>query len=230
MNLKEFVEKYQGKYVDKYGNTSNVKSDKNYMGQCASLSRWYLNQLGDNYKADSYGNAKDYINIPNKQIIGYGKQQDGDLVVWTGGQYGHIGIWYAGKVFNQNPHHARLDNIGYLNTWGLGNPIFVRPKLKQGVLENRKPKFDIGTYITTSNMNVRVGTGTQHRIRLVKELTKDGQKNATSNNPNDNAVYKVGTVFNAINVYALADNSIWAKTPSGFICLYINGVAYAKKK
>lgn len=90
--------------------------------------------------------------------------------------------------------------------------------------------YTTGGYITLQNMNIRTGAGTTYSKKKVKELTKDGQKNATSKNPNDYAVYKKGTDFTCLKVLKNKDGSIWSKTPSGFVCLKSSeGKQYCKK-
>ena len=77
-------------------------------------------------------------------------------------------------------------------------------------------------------LKIRYGPTINSRIKKVSELTEDGQRNATSNNPNDNAVYKQGTIFTAKEI--IKDNNyLWAKSPSGYICLKDNKMEYCEK-
>ena len=94
--------------------------------------------------------------------------------------------------------------------------------------ENTKEEFTKGEYKTLDAMYVRTGPGTNYRKKLVKELTKDGQKNATSKNKNAIAIYKKGTEFTALKIVK-ANNSYWAQTPSGYVCLKLNKEVYCKK-
>lgn len=93
--------------------------------------------------------------------------------------------------------------------------------------------FGTQNYKALYNMNVRTGAGTNFPIKKVKDLSEDGKKNATSTNMEDNAVYKAGTIFTAKEIIRNEDGSIWAKSPSGYICLkqVINNqnVAYVNK-
>ena len=120
----EYINEYQGKYVGKHGELGNkVSWSAPYQGQCASLVKYYLSLYGYQYDDNSYGDAKDYTSLKNSTIVT--DPQDGDLVIWKGGKYGHIGIYYQGKVFNQNPKAASLDEISDYDA--LGQPTFVRP-------------------------------------------------------------------------------------------------------
>lgn len=85
-------------------------------------------------------------------------------------------------------------------------------------------------YVTLNDMYVRWGAGMNYGIKLVKNLTPDGKKNATSNNPNAYAVYKTGTIYTALDVIR-NENGIWARTPSGYVCMEgISGKKYAGRK
>ena len=90
-------------------------------------------------------------------------------------------------------------------------------------------EYTKGTYITLDNMKVRSGAGTDYRQKKVKELTKDGRKNATSSDLNSLAIYKKGTTFTAQKI--INKNGVWAKTPSGYVCIQgTSGKVYCKKK
>ena len=85
-------------------------------------------------------------------------------------------------------------------------------------------------YVTLDNMYVRWGAGLNYGIKLVKNLTPDGQKNALYQNPDSYAIYKKGTIYTALDVIKNA-YGIWAKTPSGYVCMEGNsGTKYATKK
>ena len=88
--------------------------------------------------------------------------------------------------------------------------------------------YNLGNYKTLYNMNVRCNPSINSDVKKVKDLTEDGKKNATSTNPNDNAIYKKGTIFTAKEI--IEDNNyIWAKSPSGYICLQDSNNIYCEK-
>jgi hypothetical protein len=79
-------------------------------------------------------------------------------------------------------------------------------------------------------MYVRWGAGLNYGIKLVKDLTVDGRRNATSNNPNSLAVYKKGTIYTALEVIK-NKYGVWARTPSGYVCMEgASTTKYARKK
>lgn len=80
-------------------------------------------------------------------------------------------------------------------------------------------EYTKGTYEVLNPRYVRTGPGTEYPIKKVKDLTADGQKNATSKKPNANAQYKKDTRFTARTIELAKSGSIWAKTPSGYVCI-----------
>ena len=84
-------------------------------------------------------------------------------------------------------------------------------------------------YITLYDMNIRINAGTNYSKKLVKDLTVDGKKHATSQNPVAFAVYKKGTIFTAWTIIEKSNGEVWARTPSGYICIKDNNTTYCKK-
>lgn len=83
---------------------------------------------------------------------------------------------------------------------------------------NASNNSDKRNYHTLYNMYVRCGAGLNYGIKLVKELTEDGKKNALDKGENNFAIYKKGTVFTALEII---ENNYgkWARTPSGYVCI-----------
>lgn len=89
--------------------------------------------------------------------------------------------------------------------------------------------YSKGNYKTLYNMYVRTGAGTNNSIKKVSQLTTDGKRNATSSDPNANAIYKVGTIFTALEIISNS-NGTWARTPSGYVCIQgASGTKYCSK-
>ena len=90
--------------------------------------------------------------------------------------------------------------------------------------------FTKGDYITLSDLNVRSGAGEIYPIKLNKDLTKDGRSKALYPNDNNYAVYKKGIVFTALDIITNS-RGVWAKTPSGYVCIQgKSGKIYCEKK
>lgn len=90
-----------------------------------------------------------------------------------------------------------------------------------------KSNYTRGNYKCLYNMKVRNGVwGTNKKVN---QLTADGRKNATSKLGWANAVYKAGTVFTAKQIINHSDGSVWAVSPSGYICIKDNKQIYCQK-
>lgn len=122
------------------------------------------------------------------------------------------------------------------NEYDLDDCYFVdNTRILNGMGGNWKITSDVKVdektcYRTLYNMNIRWGAGTQFPRKLVKDLTENGKENATSQNPNDYAVYKEGTIFTCYELIKSKDNSIWGRTPSGYICIQDNDNIYCVEK
>ncbi|NMM23587.1 MAG: hypothetical protein HHJ11_08835, partial [Phycicoccus sp.] len=117
-----------------------------YPGECVSLVSQYLLQVFS-ITTGSWGNAVDYrsggsggAHMAANGFSWHADQsfQNGDILVWSGGteNYGHIAVWYNGKIFDQNYAGRRTAGLdpffssGFLGYWrkagAVGNGAFVR--------------------------------------------------------------------------------------------------------
>lgn len=93
---------------------------------------------------------------------------------------------------------------------------------------NTSNNSDKRNYHTLYNMYVRYGAGLNYGIKLVKELTEDGKKNALDKGLNSFAIYKKGTVFTALEIIENKYGK-WARTPSGYVCIKgASGTVYSE--
>lgn len=121
----------------------------------------------------------------------------------------------------------------YVSTTCPGN--YLRSKMSYIVSEankinfERNVKYTLGYYKTKNTVNVRSGPGTNYSIKKVKDLTADGKKHATSKNSNASAVYKKNTLLKITSIISGANNSIWGKSPSGYVCLKNKNGTYCTK-
>ena len=87
-----------------------------------------------------------------------------------------------------------------------------------------------GDYKVISPRYVRTGAGTEYRIKKVAELTPDGQAHCVNKKKSANAQYAQGTPFTALRIVVAKNGSIWAETPSGYVCLTsAKGTMYCSK-
>lgn len=86
--------------------------------------------------------------------------------------------------------------------------------------EPQAPAIKDGTYTLTNVRGVYNGYGAVTGRKDVKELTADGQKHATSSNPNSQAYLKAGTKVTISETKLLSTGNLWAKIPSGYFCVW----------
>ena len=150
-----------------------------------------------------------------------------------------IGI--EGTTGNSTGNHCHYEvRNGSINGNALNiNDISGIPNDEGGIYDDgyrpheEKPKEDKKenrNYHTLYNMYVRCGAGYGYGIKLYKDLTEDGKKNALDKNDYNYAIYKKGTVFTALEVITNNDGSVWAKTPSGYVVIKgASGTVYCEK-
>ena len=219
---KQFYEDHIGKEYD---------IDNSYGPQCVDAFKLFtLEEYGFcNYNCGNGWASGLWIYRKEKPYYPYfievdkNNMQTGDWVFWNNGSKdcpdSHVAMYYEGKFFSQNQNGHRYFTLADISLDGVLGVL--RPK----IFEN---EYTLGNYRTLYNMNVRRGASINTKIKKVSELTEDGKRNATSNNPNDNAVYKKGTIFTAKEIIE-NNNSIWAKSPSGYICLKDSNQVYCEK-
>lgn len=109
-------------------------SSDRYPGECVSLVSMYLKRVY-NITTGAWGNAVNYRSgggTGGSQLAAQGfawstsstDLKDGDILVWKGGYggYGHIGIWYHGKVYDQNDkRHSPAQTANYSD----GGPLWT---------------------------------------------------------------------------------------------------------
>lgn len=125
MSLQEFIEKYNGEYLEVAGSSAQ--------NQCVDLANAYLRDVL-NHPIVEWTNATDF---PSKltdfewiQNTPDGVPQEGDIIVWQNSTYGHIAIFVEGNTtsfrsFDQNfptgsPCH--IQNHTYITAMCWGRP------------------------------------------------------------------------------------------------------------
>lgn len=118
----QFYQRLKGKYIDSVGKIgSKLSWIANYMGQCASLVRQFLVQCYG-YPDRPYGDGGDFGSIPKGKRLKTPK--DWCIIVYpkqAGLPYGHVAIFYKGKMISQNPN-----KVAIIPLWK-GNKFYVQP-------------------------------------------------------------------------------------------------------
>ena len=175
----------------------------------------FATSIWDNF--DSLGLGRFFDKVPSNQMV------DGDWAIWSYDKnnrscpYSHVAMFRkdngngTGVFLGQNQSGTRAYTQRNIYYDGLRGGM--RPKMYH-------EGYKTGVYKCLYNMKVRSGAGLQYKQVKVCDLTVDGKAHATSQSPNANAVYKAGTLFTARTIIKNdTNNSIWAKSPSGYICL-----------
>ena len=242
MTLADFIKKHLGKKTD---------WDGVYGVQCVDLIDAYIEKVLE-LKIGFFGNAKTWWTDRNKSAwlkanfnfitpkYKNGELKPGDIGIRTSGTWGHIFIV---------AEEAKNGKIKYYdqNADGKGAAMTLREKpytsdYINGILRPKKqsnigavkatdtstssvPTFKVGsTYTLTTNVKVRTGAGTSYSQKKRSQLTADGKANSVVG---VYAVLKKNTKFTVQEIKNVGSD-IWAKIPSGWICLYYKGDKYAK--
>ena len=238
INFDEFINNTLGKRID----TDGFPKAQPY--QCVDLAKYY----NDCYFApfqiycSSTGYAKDWaLNKKTNGILDYYDETainnmiKGTLVVWGNckvAPYSHIGFFVRDngngtfKCLQQNaPHpYVTISNITYDGIIGAFIPKNVERPADVKPEPSKHPIYE-----TLGDMYVRWDATYNAGVKLVKDLTEDGRKHATSTNPYSYAVYKKGTRFTC---YETKDKGfgLWGRSPSGWICIKgQSGTIYCKE-
>jgi len=226
-----WVKKFLGKKLDPDG-VSGV--------QCVDLIKHYCrNVIGINKKySDSWGNAidwyKEYEKKPwlkdNFKKIPYKKGMrilKGDIVVFkSASQYGHIAVCageqdeYRFEAYDQNYKgtHAGMSLRSFEFT-GNYQPLGVL-RANDRINIATPPKVKLGTYKITNVRGIYNGWGADSGRKKVKDITAYAKKHITSKKNNAEAFLFAETEVTIKEIRLLKSGNLWAKIPSGYICIW----------
>jgi hypothetical protein len=224
MTYSEFVKKYLGKAID-YDGTSGV--------QCVDLAKLYIDKvIGAKPQAigDAYCYYQDFSETYLKKYftrIKYKngvKSQRGDLVVWGQkyngtSKYGHIAIATGEQTkktiitYDENFGEKEMQRVSH-NLKGLDG--FLRPINQKNIAV--APNILNGNYKLTAVRGVYYSWGAKSKRKQVSQLTQKGKKCATKKS--GEAYLKKGTTVTVEKTKLLESGNLWAKIPSGYICIW----------
>ncbi|MGN1420429.1 MAG: CHAP domain-containing protein [Eubacterium sp.] len=227
MTFDSFISKYLGQEID-YDGVSGV--------QCVDFVKLYLDKVFK-IKAGAWGNARDYwtdfdIREPlKKNFTKISNTPDfvpekGDILVWNGdisssNNYGHIAVasgegdtsyFYS---YDQNWNGKKIKKIKHSYTAFYG---VLRPKDKSNIYS--VPTVKNGTYSLTNVRGIYNGAGAKTGRKKVNDITADAKKNAVSKSLKDNAYLKAKTKVTVLETKLSSSGNLWARIPSGWICIW----------
>jgi len=224
MTYSEFVKKYQGKEID-FDGVSGV--------QCVDLAKLYIDKV-IGVKPQSIGDAycyyKDFDETYLKRYfkrIKYRrgvKSQKGDLVVWGvkyngSSKYGHIAIATGEQTrttittYDENYGEKEMHEVIH-KLKGISG--FLRPINQRNIAA--PPSVLNGNYRLTAVRGVYYDWGAKSGRKQVSELTENGRKCATAKS--GEAYLKRRTKITVEKTKLLKSGNLWAKIPSGYICIW----------
>lgn len=172
MNLKDFINQHNGKYLE-------VAGSPGAQNQCVDLANGYIRDvLG--LPIIEWTNARDF---PSKAGDNYewlvntptGVPQYGDLIIWQHNQYGHIAIYLDGDTntfnsFDQNyptgtPCHVQSHNYTSPQVAG-----WLRPKNQSAIIGSTSSNSP--TSPTDGTMNDTTGAWASQADRILQEAKR----------------------------------------------------------
>ena len=84
----------------------------------------------------------------------------------------------------------------------------------------KAPTVKPGTYTTTAVRGIYKGAGAAAGRKKVKDLTTDGRRHATSSKKTADAMFRAGTTITVQEVKLLSTGNLWARCPSGWLCIW----------
>ena len=145
--------------------------------------------------------------------------------IWQNIEKGQV-IGYMGDTGYAFGKHLHFEVIVNGNNV---NPLQYLNDEKKLEPYKESKKYTTGNYKTKEIMRVRSGAGINYAQKKVGNLTADGKKNATTTRKEALAAYKKNTIFTALEIIYNKDNSVWARTPSGYVCIRDSKQKYCEK-
>ena len=226
MTLNEFVKKYLGKATD-YDSFAGV--------QCVDLAKLYIERvIGAN--PESIGNAHAYYDFFDKTYlkkyfkkIRYEKgvkPERGDLVVWGlkyngKSEYGHIAIAtgkYNSKTLKTWDQNYGIKAMHEVEHSYAGISGFLRPINRSNV--SNPPFVATGVYKLTNVRGIYNGWGASTKRKKVKDVTEDAKKHCACTKNNAEAFLLAETNVSIKETKTLPSGNLWARIPSGYICIW----------
>ena len=208
--------------------------------QCVDLIKHYCkNVIGiDKKYSDTWGNAIEWYTEFEKKpwlknnfkMLPYKKGMNilkGDIVVFkSAGSYGHIAVCTGNQngssfeAYDQNYKgtHAGMTKRSF-DFSGNYQPLgFLRAKDRINIAT--PPKVKPGTYKLTNVRGIYKSWGAASGRKKVKDITENARSCAVSKKDNAEAFLFAKTAVTISETRLLESGNLWAKIPSGYICIW----------
>lgn len=228
MTMDEWVKNNLGKSID---------YDGVYGVQCVDLIKHFVKHVL-NIEPQSIGNAIDYYN--KRKTSSYLTDhftwisnsadfipKKGDLCVFTSKSgLGHISVaagegttsyFYSYDENYPTGRHEPMTKIKHTYKSFLG---VLRPKNQSNISAVKAPNIKLGTYSLTNVRGIYKGCGAKTGRKKVKDITANAKLYATSKKSGDDAYLKASTKVTLLEVKLYNSGNLWARIPSGWLCIW----------
>jgi len=135
--------------------------------------------------------------------------------------YGHIAI--ATGEGNTNTFYSYDSNWNKKEMQKVKHTYFalygvLRPKNIKALFA--APDVSLGDYSLTNVRGIYNFAGAKSGRKKVKEITRNAKKSATSQKADNNAYLKAGTAVSVLETKLISTGNLWARIPSGWICIW----------
>ena len=101
-----------------------------------------------------------------------------------------------------------------------GKTIYAENDVNYRKATPKAPTIKPGTYTTTAVRGIYKGAGATTGRKKVKDLTTDGRRHATSSKSKADAMFRAGTTITVLETKLLSTGNLWARCPSGWLCVW----------
>ena len=223
-------------------------ADGTNMDKVAAFIEWHFSIVSK--RAKTVADLKNHLKAGGKAIVcvsGGGKKlfSNGGHYIYIGGldKSGNLIVldpyWYDGK-FTMTANRRKYTKVkntrevyvqpaalasDISGIWLFTAPKGVKPLCSVNDVNHKKPKpvapvVGLGQHILTAVRGVYKGCGADTGRKKVSDLSEDGQKHATTAKKSAFAFLRKGTIVSLLEVKKAKSGNLWAKIPSGWICIW----------
>ena len=223
---KQYPAQYQWECKDNQPNTQPTKQLGVRVFDCIGLIKGAIWSNGDPNGKPHYTDSQDYSANGMREkckakSISSMPEIKGVLVFMNG----HVGVYIGdGYVIEAKGHRYGVVKTSFKGRgwthWAKCPWIdYIEPE-KKTVEKPSVPKISPANYTLTNVRGVYNGWGSSTGRKKVKDLTADGKKHAVSKKNNAEAFLEAGTRVTVKETKAVSSGNLWAKIPSGYICIW----------